>query len=135
LIKILQEEHMIRKSILIATATFFLATAGSAYAASARDNISIVGSSTVYPFATVVAEQFGKTTSFKTPKIESTGSGGGFKLFCAGVGVEHPDITNASRAMKKSEYENASPTASRKSSRSRSAMTALLSPIPKKPAR
>jgi phosphate transport system substrate-binding protein len=53
----------------------------------------------------VVAEQFGKTTSFKTPKIESTGSGGGFKLFCAGVGVEHPDITNASRAIKKSEYE------------------------------
>jgi phosphate transport system substrate-binding protein len=105
LIKILQEEHMIRKSILLATATFFMATAGSAYAASARDNISIVGSSTVYPFATVVAEQFGKTTSFKTPKIESTGSGGGFKLFCAGVGVEHPDITNASRAMKKSEYD------------------------------
>jgi phosphate transport system substrate-binding protein len=105
LIKILQEEHMIRKSILLATATFFLVTAGSAYAASARDNISIVGSSTVYPFATVVAEQFGKTTSFKTPKIESTGSGGGFKLFCAGVGVEHPDITNASRAMKKSEYD------------------------------
>jgi phosphate transport system substrate-binding protein len=105
LIKILQEEHMIRKSILLATATFFMATAGSAHAASARDNISIVGSSTVYPFATVVAEQFGKTTSFKTPKIESTGSGGGFKLFCAGVGVEHPDITNASRAMKKSEYD------------------------------
>jgi len=96
---------MIRKSILLATATVFLATAGSAYAASARDSISIVGSSTVYPFATVVAEQFGKTTSFKTPKIESTGSGGGFKLFCAGVGVEHPDITNASRAMKKSEYD------------------------------
>jgi phosphate transport system substrate-binding protein len=96
---------MIRKSILLATATFFMATAGSAYAASARDNISIVGSSTVYPFATVVAEQFGKASSFKTPKIESTGSGGGFKLFCSGVGVEHPDITNASRAMKKSEYE------------------------------
>jgi len=71
----------------------------------ARDYISIVGSSTVYPFATVVAEQFGKTTSFKTPKIESTGSGGGFKLFCAGVGVEHPDITNASRRIKKSECE------------------------------
>jgi phosphate transport system substrate-binding protein len=64
-----------------------------------------VGSSTVYPFATVVAEQFGKSTSYKTPKIESTGSGGGLKLFCAGVGVEHPDITNASRAIKKSEYD------------------------------
>lgn len=73
--------------------------------AQARNHISIVGSSTVYPFATVVAEQFGKTTDFPTPKIESTGSGGGFKLFCAGVGVEHPDITNASRRMKKSEFE------------------------------
>ncbi|MCB1877236.1 MAG: PstS family phosphate ABC transporter substrate-binding protein [Chromatiales bacterium] len=73
--------------------------------AAGRDYISIVGSSTVYPFATVVAEQFGKTTHFKTPKIESTGSGGGLKLFCAGVGVEHPDITNASRRIKSSEVE------------------------------
>ncbi|MGB5259730.1 MAG: PstS family phosphate ABC transporter substrate-binding protein [Gammaproteobacteria bacterium] len=71
----------------------------------ARDNIMIVGSSTVYPFATVVAERFGKSTRFKTPKIESTGSGGGFKLFCAGVGVDHPDITNASRKIKSSEIE------------------------------
>ncbi|MCU7959726.1 MAG: PstS family phosphate ABC transporter substrate-binding protein [gamma proteobacterium symbiont of Bathyaustriella thionipta] len=68
-----------------------------------RDYISIVGSSTVYPFATVVAETFGKTSKFKTPKIESTGSGGGLKLFCEGVGVQHPDITNASRRIKKSE--------------------------------
>ena len=75
----------------------------SAPAMAARDYISIVGSSTVYPFATVVAEQFGKTSGFKTPKIESTGSGGGLKLFCAGVGVNHPDITNASRAIKSSE--------------------------------
>jgi phosphate transport system substrate-binding protein len=52
-----------------------------------------------------VAETFGKTSGFKTPKIESTGSGGGFKLFCAGVGVQHPDITNASRRIKKSECE------------------------------
>jgi phosphate transport system substrate-binding protein len=73
--------------------------------ASARDSISIVGSSTVYPFATTVAEKFGKTTQFKTPTIESTGSGGGAKLFCAGVGVEHPDVTNASRRMKKTEFE------------------------------
>lgn len=73
--------------------------------AATRDYIAVVGSSTVYPFATVVAEKFGKTTKFKTPKIESTGSGGGLKLFCAGVGVEHPDITNASRAIKKSEYD------------------------------
>lgn len=77
---------------------------GAAHAAS-RDYIYIVGSSTVYPFATVVAETFGKTTQFKTPKIESTGSGGGMKLFCAGVGVKHPDITNASRRIKKSEFD------------------------------
>jgi phosphate transport system substrate-binding protein len=71
----------------------------------ARDTINIVGSSTVFPFATTVAERFGNTTEFNTPKIESTGSGGGLKLFCAGVGVEHPDITNASRRIKVSEYE------------------------------
>ena len=80
------------------------AWAGSAVSAS-RDYISIVGSSTVYPFATVVAETFGKSTSFKTPKIESTGSGGGMKLFCSGVGLEHPDITNASRRIKASEVK------------------------------
>ncbi|MDK9706776.1 MAG: substrate-binding domain-containing protein [Desulforhopalus sp.] len=72
-------------------------------ALAARDYISIVGSSTVYPFATVVAEQYGKTGGAKTPKIESTGSGGGFKLFCSGVGVDFPDITNSSRAIKSSE--------------------------------
>ncbi len=80
---------------------------GSANAGTSRDYISIVGSSTVYPFATVVAEQFGKTTDFKTPKVESTGSGGGHKLFGAGVGVQHPDITNSSRRIKKSELEKA----------------------------
>lgn len=89
----------------LAIAVLSAATIGSAHAQSARDYISIVGSSTVYPFATVVAEQFGKATKFKTPKIESTGSGGGIKLFCAGVGVEHPDVTNSSRAIKKSELE------------------------------
>ena len=92
-------------SVLFLTTLFLAASFGMANAASGRDYISIVGSSTVYPFATVVAEQFGKSTSFKTPKIESTGSGGGLKLFCAGVGVEHPDITNASRRIKQSEYE------------------------------
>ena len=81
-----------------------LATAFASNAA-ARDSISIVGSSTVYPFATVVAERFGKTTDFNTPKIESTGSGGGLKLFCSGIGVDTPDITNSSRRMKTSEYE------------------------------
>ena len=88
-----------------ATLTLTLALAGTAYAQSARDYISIVGSSTVYPFTTAVAEQFGKGSSFKTPKVESTGTGGGFKLFCGGVGVQHPDVSNASRAIKKSEVE------------------------------
>lgn len=73
--------------------------------ASARDQIRIVGSSTVYPFSTTVAEEFGRTSGFKTPVVESTGSGGGFKLFCAGVGEKHPDITNSSRKIKKSEVE------------------------------
>ncbi len=97
---------MLRKTLTLSIVTAFI-VAGSVgmAAAAARDYVSIVGSSTVYPFATVVAEQFGKTTSFKTPKIESTGSGGGLKLFCAGVGVEHPDITNASRRIKKSEFQ------------------------------
>jgi phosphate transport system substrate-binding protein len=70
-----------------------------------RDFISIVGSSTVYPFSIVVAEQFGRASQFKTPKVESTGTGGGFRFFCAGVGVEHPDITNASRRIARSEVE------------------------------
>jgi len=72
-------------------------------AAEARDRVHIVGSSTVYPFATTVAENFGRSTKFKTPVVESTGSGGGLKLFCAGIGVRHPDIANASRRIKKSE--------------------------------
>ena len=71
----------------------------------ARDQIRIVGSSTVFPFSTAVAEQFGKTSSFKTPVVESTGSGGGLKLFCSGVGISHPDITNSSRRIKASEVE------------------------------
>ena len=74
-------------------------------ALAARDYISIVGSSTVYPFSTVVAETFGKSSGGKTPKTESTGTGGGFKLFCGGVGVDHPDISNASRAIKDSEMK------------------------------
>jgi phosphate transport system substrate-binding protein len=77
----------------------------AADAASARDQIRIVGSSTVYPFTTAVAEQFGKSGAGKTPVVESTGTGGGMKLFCAGVGENHPDATNASRRMKKNEFE------------------------------
>lgn len=79
-------------------------------AVQARDQISVVGSSTVYPFSTVVAENFGRDTGMKTPKIESTGSGGGMKLFCAGLGVNHPDITNSSRRIKKTELEKCTKT-------------------------
>lgn len=71
----------------------------------ARDQIKAVGSSTVYPFATAVAEAYAKDTGNKSPVVESTGTGAGMKLFCAGVGAQHPDIENASRRMKKSEYE------------------------------
>ena len=91
------------KHLAIATA-FAIAVAGNA-SANGRNTISVVGSSTVYPFATVVAEKFGKKTAFATPKIESTGSGGGMKLFCNGVGLDTPDITNASRRIKQSEFE------------------------------
>jgi len=91
------------------TALTSVALAGTIAAVStpamARDTISIVGSSTVYPFATVVAERFGTKTEYSTPKLESTGSGGGMKLFCQGIGTQHPDITNASRRMKTSEYD------------------------------
>jgi len=73
------------------------------YSAQAREQIRAVGSSTVYPFATVVAEEFGTKTDFRTPIIESTGTGGGFKLFCGGVGEDFPDVENASRPIKDSE--------------------------------
>ncbi len=93
-----------KKTLLIAAvALSSTLTANVAYAA--RDYINVVGSSTVYPFSTVVAERFGKTSQYKTPKVESTGSGGGLKLFCQGVGVQFPDITNASRRIKASEVE------------------------------
>jgi phosphate transport system substrate-binding protein len=82
-----------------------LATLALAGQAEARDQIRIVGSSTVFPFSTAVAEQFGRAGQYKTPVVESTGTGGGFKLFCAGVGVDHPDISNASRKIKDTEIE------------------------------
>ena len=91
------------RAMSLAAATAVVVT-GHAHAQS-RDQISIVGSSTVYPFATAVAEKFANLTGNPTPVVESTGSGGGMKLFCAGVGTEHPDITNASRRMKPSEFE------------------------------
>jgi phosphate transport system substrate-binding protein len=94
-----------KKTVVFTLAAIFLAASLGTAFAQQRDYISIVGSSTVYPFSTVVAEKFGKMGSFKTPKIESTGTGGGFKLFCGGVGVQHADISNASRAIKASEFE------------------------------
>lgn len=73
--------------------------------AEARDQIRIVGSSTVFPYTQAVSEEFANKTSFSAPVVESTGTGGGMKIFCQGVGADHPDVTGASRAMKKSEYE------------------------------
>ena len=93
---------MKKLSILLGATLSLISTSNFA---AGRDHIEIVGSSTVYPFATVVAETFGKKTKFKTPTIESTGSGGGLKLFCSGNGINTPDITNSSRRIKKSEVE------------------------------
>ncbi len=90
------------KRLLLSTVAIALAIA-PAYAA--RDTIRIVGSSTVYPFTTAVAENFGKKTGAATPVVESTGTGGGIKLFCAGTGDDHPDAVNASRAIKDTEVE------------------------------
>ena len=86
---------------LLITTTILLTTTLS----QARDQIRIVGSSTLYPFATVVAEKFGISTKFKTPVVESTGSGGGLKIFCQGIGPRYVDITNASRRIKGKEIK------------------------------
>ncbi len=92
-----------KKTLIIASVALIVSSALTA--AGSRDYIEIVGSSTVYPFAAVVAEKFGKRSQFKTPKIESTGSGGGMKLFCKGIGLNYPDITNSSRRIKQTEFE------------------------------
>ncbi len=86
-------------------ATFLSILSISAYAQNARDQIRIVGSSTVFPFTTTVAENFSRSSGFKSPIVESTGTGGGFRLFCAGIGTQHPDMSNASRPITKSELE------------------------------
>ena len=94
------------RSILLVTAAA-AALAGCQDSGASRDQIKIVGSSTVYPFTTAVAEAFvNRDSARKAPVVESTGTGAGMKLFCAGVGSQHPDIVNASRRMKKSEYES-----------------------------
>ncbi|MDD3008664.1 MAG: substrate-binding domain-containing protein [Arcobacter sp.] len=87
------------------TSMALIASALLATTLSARDQIKIVGSSTVYPFSSSVAEEFGATTKFPTPVVESTGTGGGMKLFCAGIDLNTPDITNASRRMKDKELQ------------------------------
>ena len=92
---------MMKKTLALAAALAALWTQN----AQARDQIHIVGSSTVFPFSTAVAEEFGYTYDFRTPVVESTGSGGGLKLFCAGIGIQHPDITNSSRCIKASEVK------------------------------
>ena len=92
------------KFLLTASAAALALAASAGYAA-ARDQIQIVGSSTVFPFTTAVAEKLGQTGQFKTPVVESTGTGGGIKLFCGGVGENTPYFTNASRAIKDSELE------------------------------
>lgn len=91
-----------KKLLTAAVALSFMITPALA----ARDTIRIVGSSTVYPFTTNVAEQFGKKNRVKTPIVESTGTGGGFKLFCAGTGENYPDVSNASRAIKEVEMKD-----------------------------
>ncbi|MBL8572053.1 MAG: substrate-binding domain-containing protein, partial [Hyphomicrobiaceae bacterium] len=95
----MQFKALVSALALVATSAVM---AGSAHAG---EQIRIVGSSTVYPFTTAVAEQFGKTGGGKTPVVESTGTGGGMKIFCEGVGADKADATNASRRMKKAEFE------------------------------
>jgi phosphate transport system substrate-binding protein len=87
------------------TAASVVAIAAMTGAADARDQIRIVGSSTVFPFTQAVAEEFSNTTGNPAPVVESTGTGGGMKIFCGGVGEGHPDLTGASRAMKESEWQ------------------------------
>ncbi len=91
--------------LLSAAALLFCAVLSAPGHTATRDSISVVGSSTVFPFSKVVAERFGKTTRFRAPTIEQTGTGGGFKEFCKGVGIEYVDITNASRRIKASELK------------------------------
>jgi len=87
------------------TASALAIAAVSASAAQARDEIRIVGSSTVFPYNQAVAEQFANTTEFPSPIVESTGTGGGMQIFCGGIGEDFADLTGASRSMKPSEYE------------------------------
>jgi phosphate transport system substrate-binding protein len=93
------------KTLLVFLSLLYVTSSISVGLASDREQIRVVGSSTVYPFATSVAEKFGKSTKYKTPVIESTGSGGGIKIFCSGMDLKYADVTNASRRMKKKEFD------------------------------
>jgi phosphate transport system substrate-binding protein len=99
----MNRKYTLTSLVLAPVATLLLA--GVAQAQAGRDYVAAVGSSTVYPFTTTVAERFGKAGKFKTPKVEQGGTGGGFKLFCSGVGVQYPDMANASRAIKQGEVD------------------------------
>eukprot|EP01030_Chromulinospumella_sphaerica_P019491 gene19491-19384_t len=92
-----------KRLLAAAISVITLASAGTAWAA--RDYVWAAGSSTVFPYTTRVAETYSRKTGSRTPKVESLGTGGGIKLFCGGAGDAFPDIANASRPMKKSEYE------------------------------
>jgi len=94
------------KQTFMAAGIATLALSGAAEAQSGRDYINVAGSSTVFPFSSAAAEQFGRGTGFKTPKVESVGTGGGLKLFCQGVGPQYTDIANASRRIKQSEVDD-----------------------------
>ena len=100
--------------------------------ASADQKIKIVGSSTVAPFSRTIAERFGATTSFATPIVESTGTGGGFKAFCAGVGPGEPSIANASRPIQDAERNLCVAAGVSSITEIRSAMTALSLQTPRK---
>jgi len=90
---------------LSASALALVALSATGALAQSREEIRIVGSSTVFPYTQAVAEQFSSATGAASPIVESTGTGGGFQAFCGGIGEQHPDITGASRAIKASEYE------------------------------
>ncbi len=96
---------MVQKKSMLTFAITSLLAISSLTVAQAREQVKIVGSSTVYPFSSSVAEEFGATTKNPTPVVESTGSGGGMKLFCKGNDLNTPDISNASRRMKAKEFK------------------------------
>ncbi len=89
----------------IALAAIATVAAAGAAEAQTREQIRVVGSSTVFPYSTLVAERYSQNTGNPAPVVESTGTGGGMQIFCQGIGPQHPDLTGASRAMKQSEFD------------------------------